>query len=120
MPYASDADLTSRVPEVLAIGASDRAIALSDAEAWIDDVVFDNLALQAHVYLAAHLLASRFPALLPGADAAAIASMSAGEISASYAVSTPTPDESDTSTSRWGRMFRAVAKRVSSMGEVGV
>lgn len=119
MPYASDANLTARVPEAAAIDAADRAIALSDAEAWIDDVVYDEFCLQAHVYLAAHLLASRFPADMPGAGAGTLSSMSAGEISATYAVAAPAPDESDVSSSRWGRMFLAVSKRVASLPESG-
>lgn len=117
---ASDADLLARVPGASTISATSRGIALDDAAEWIDDVAYDGLYDQAHVYLAAHLLALRFPADLPGAGTGPIASMSAGEISASYAVAAAAASDSDLSTSPWGRMFLALAKRVSSMGVTGV
>lgn len=56
--YATDSDLTTRLPETAAVDSALRAIALDDAEAEIDLDSYGAKAIRAHCYLAAHYLVS--------------------------------------------------------------
>lgn len=126
--YATIADLRLRVPAAATLPSGNNPstgsawtlgewnaatqAALDDAEQLIDVEVFATKTLSAHVQLAAHLLAIRFP--LSGLGAAvggAVASLSAGEISASFAVPAAA-SSSDTALSVFGREFERIAATV--------
>lgn len=126
--YATIADLRLRVPTANALptgfypgtvvawtqlqwDAATQA-ALDDAESMIDDCAFATKTLAAHVQYAAHLLSIRFPtsALSPGGAVGMVTSMSAGEISASFA--TPAVGTTDLSLTSFGREFERIAASV--------
>lgn len=83
MPYATDSDLTTRIPETAALTLAQRSAALLDAQNEIDETRFGLLTLRAHVLLAAHYL--QISGALAGGAGGLVTSRSAGEISVSYA-----------------------------------
>lgn len=101
MAYATDADLLARIPSMADVGATQRAFALADAALLIDDALFGDTAVPAHVYLTAHLLAST-PGSGFGSSAGPVTAASAGEISATFNAMAVTTDLQST---EWGRMF---------------
>ncbi len=120
MAYATDADLLGRIPSAATVPTgltSDqwiaaRGFALADAMVMIDDERFDQTTTYAHVMYAAHLLACRFPLSALGGEAGPVTSMSAGEISASYAIAAPSEDK--LSTTRYGREYDRVAAAITA------
>ncbi len=106
MPYAADSDFTLRIAGAITLPLALRTAALSDARAFIDEVQFGDRALRAHVELAAHFLA-----FMPGGSVVGgpvVSSMSAGEISASFAIAPPS-SVMDFSSTPHGREFLAIA-----------
>lgn len=83
MAYATDADLVLRVPATAALTADQRAAALLDAGAEVDDRVVGDSTVLVHCLLAAHHL--QLGGLLAGGEGGVVTSRSAGEISVSYA-----------------------------------
>jgi hypothetical protein len=117
MSYATDADLTTRVPASSAVALALRTVALADAEAMIDDDQFGDRTVRAHVMLAAHYLA-----LLPGSgmttgEGGLATSKSAGEISASYATLVPAGWDPLLATTLYGRMFLQILSTIVSYPE---
>lgn len=117
MSYASDADLLARVPAASAVASGTRAVALSDAEAMIDDVQFGDRTVRAQCMLAAHYLA-----LLPGSgmttgESGVATSKSAGEISASYAVNAAAAGDPFLATTVYGRMYLEILNSIVSFPE---
>lgn len=109
--YATDADLLERIPDAASVDAALRANALSDAAVEIDRDLFGDLTLRAHVALAAHFLAVDH-GVLGGTGTATVASRSAGEISVSYAVAAPADGEQGYDTTKWGREFTRILRKV--------
>jgi hypothetical protein len=118
MSYATDSDLTARIPGVSAVSSTLRQIALDDAEAMIDDSLFGDRTVRAHCYLAAHYLAAIPGSGFTAGNAGAVTAMSAGEISASYASPTLATEGHHSSTT-WGRLFDEIAASVLHSPEVG-
>lgn len=108
MAYASDSEFLARIPAVSVATSDQRAFALSDAAALIDDVVFGDITARAHTLLAAHFLA--LAGVISGGAAGQVSGRSAGEISVSYAV-TAYSDPTYASTT-YGRQFLEIAARV--------
>lgn len=106
MAYATDADLLLRVPSSASVSAPLRAVALADAALLIDDSLFGDTAVPAHVYLAAHLLASTPGSGMPSGSGP-VTSARAGEIAATFAGPTGTLDDLD--STEWGRLFNRFA-----------
>ncbi len=120
MAYASDADLTTRIPATLTASAAQRALALSDAMAMIDDALFSDRAIRAHTFLAAHYLV--LGGAVPGAvaDGGIVASRSAGAISVSYAIPTiPAGWDPSLASTAYGRQYLAIASTVTPGPVVG-
>ncbi len=117
MTYASDSDLTTRVPASVAVAVGLRSVALSDAEAMIDDAQFGDRTVRAQCMLAAHYLA-----LLPGSgmttgESGMVTSQSAGEISASYAVTAAAAGDALLATTIYGRMYLQILTSLVSVPE---
>lgn len=110
MAYATDADLTGRVAEAAAVDVAVRTLALDDAQKRLDDSVIGALTVEAHVYLAAHLIAVRTGAL--GGDSPPVSSKRAGEIAVSYAVGAP-GTAWDLSRTKWGRELQSLMSGVA-------
>ncbi len=106
MAYATDADLLLRVPSSAAVSAPLRAVALADAALLIDDSLFGDTTVPAHVYLAAHLLASTPGSGMP-TGSGPVTSARAGEIAATFAGPTGSIDDLD--STEWGRLFNRFA-----------
>jgi len=117
MAYASDTDLTTRVPATLAASSALRLVALSDAEAMIDDEQFGLRAVRAHCMLAAHYLT--IDGTIAGGEGGLVTQRSAGEISVSYAVTVPGGYDPLLGTTRYGRAFLEILASLVSMPEVG-
>lgn len=119
MAYASDADLTTRIPATASASEALRALALDDAAAMIDDVQFADRAVRAHVFLAAHYLA--LGGSIPGVtEGGLVSSRSAGAISVSYAVPTiPAGWDPSLASTSYGRQFLQIASTVVSTPEIG-
>lgn len=123
MAYATTAGLYGRIPQaetpppgVLAPAwATAVAYALADAETQIDDERFGLRTEYAHVMLTAHILAVRFPLSGVGLSAGGgvVASMSAAEISVSYAVRAATDGDSHSST-KFGQEFDNIARGITA------
>jgi hypothetical protein len=109
--YATDADLLSRHPELSAVDSDDRSIALDDAEIWMDTDTWGLFLTQAHALLAAHILTRR--GLVAGAstDGPATAK-SAGEISASFAVTATDP--TTWVSTPYGRALTEIERRTNT------
>ena len=94
------------------LGAQEIALALNDAAAMVNTTIFGGATAQktvlAQVYVAAHLLSIRNPAI--ATPAGAVISEQIGQIKASYAVPTSVRAyaESDWNQSRWGRQYMAL------------
>ena len=102
MAYATDADLLVRVPSAAAVDPTLRAVTLADAALLIDDSLFGDTAVPAHVYLTAHLLASTPGSGMPSSSGP-VTSARAGEIAATFSVAAARDDLDST---EWGRLFR--------------
>lgn len=114
MAYASDADLTTRIPVTLT-GATEaqRAAALADAAEMIDDVLFAGRSIRAQVFLAAHYLALDPGTSMGGGEGGVVSSRSAGAISVSYAVPPIPPGWSPgLASTAYGRAFLEIAGSV--------
>jgi hypothetical protein len=114
MAYASDADLTARVPST-ATGATaaQRALALSDAEAMISDELFADRTIRAQCFLAAHYLALNPATTVGSGEGGIVASRAAGAISVSYAVPTiPAGWDPSLASTSFGRAFLSIASTV--------
>jgi hypothetical protein len=117
MPFvlvATVQDVVLRAKEFAALGATDLgaeeiALALADAAAYVNTTIFGGPTSQktvlAQVYVAAHLLSIRNPALAQ--PAGAVISEQIGQIKASYAVPTSVRayTEADWNQTRWGREY---------------
>jgi hypothetical protein len=108
MPYATDAEFVLLIAGASAVDSALRLIALEDAMAFIDLDMFGAKARRAHVHLAAHFLSFMAGGLTP---AAPVTAMSAGEISASFAVSAQ-GDPNDFGSTEHGRRFQEVAATI--------
>lgn len=121
MAYASDADLTTRVPATVA-GATlaQRTLALADAMAMIDDVLFDDRTIRAQCFLAAHYLALDPGAAMYAGDGGIVSARSAGAISVSYAVpAIPSGWDPSLASTAYGRAFLSIASTVCPGPVVG-
>lgn len=91
------------------LGAAEVAMALADATSMVNIAIFGGPLSQktklAQVYVAAHLLSIRNPAL--ATPAGAVVMEKVGDVQATYAVPTSsrTYTESDWNQSRWGREY---------------
>ena len=112
--YATDEDLLAYIPELSAIDVALRTLALEDAEQMIDDRWFGDKTRRAHVLLTAHHLAVLTGDASLGGETGPVASMSAGSISASFAVTAP--DAGDTGSTRFGRLYLEILKTVPHSG----
>lgn len=105
--YATDADLTARIPETSTVDSALRGYALEDAATMLDDGAYGEKLLRAHVLLAAHYLA-KSGALSSGSGggggAGPISSWSVGETSVTYAVAAAAVDPTLGST-KYGQLF---------------
>lgn len=111
MAYASDADLTTRVPATVA-GATlaQRTLALSDAAERIDDVLFAGQTIRAQCFLAAHYLALDPGTAMYVGEGGIVSSRSAGAISVSYAVPTvPAGWDPSLASTAYGRAYLSIA-----------
>ena len=113
MPYASDNDLITRIPATASASSDERALALSDAMAMIDDLRFDDRAIRAHCFLAAHYLVLGGAIADPGGGGI-VTSRSAGAISVSYAAPRiPAGWDPVLSSTRYGLQFLQIASTVA-------
>lgn len=114
MAYASDADLTTRVPATLA-GATlaQRTLALADAAAMIDDELFGDRTIRAQTFLAAHYLSLDPGSAMYVGEGGVVSSRSAGAISVSYAVPTiPAGWDPSLASTAYGRAYLQIAGTV--------
>lgn len=102
---ADAAFLAARVPLVAKLPVGAVPAALADARPFVDLRVYREQSDFAHAMKAAHFLACRFPDDLPSGGP--VASLSAGEISASFAVTAPPAEALDQSTP-YGRTFAEI------------
>jgi len=114
--YATDNDLTLRIPELKCLSFAARRTALADAECFVSLSAYGSFATQAHVLYAAHLLACRYPEDL-GGEQGPVTSLKAGEIASSYAATAPS--ENSVGTTKWGRMFMQVCNSIVAPYVVG-
>lgn len=121
MAYASDADLTTRIPATIAgATAAQRALALADAMAMIDDTLFGDRTIRAQTFLAAHYLALDPGSAMFGGEGGIVASRAAGAISVSYAVPTiPAGWDPSLASTAYGRAFLSIAASVCPGPVVG-
>lgn len=118
MAWASDTDLTVRIPATTAATADQRALALADAAEMIDDTLFGDRTVRAHVFLAAHYLT--LGGAIPGGEGGVVASRAAGSISVSYAVPTiPVGWDPSLAATSYGRQFLSIAATVCPGPVVG-
>jgi hypothetical protein len=118
VPYATDSDLTTRIPATSAATEAQRAFALDDAEEQIDLESYAGRAVRAHVFLAAHYLALS-GAIPGGGESGLVRSHAMGAISASYAVTALSASDSLLGTTIYGRQFLQIRASVSSWPEIG-
>lgn len=116
MAYASDADLTARIPATEAVDVAVRALALADAAEMIDDTMFAGRTVRAQCFLAAHYLALNPDSGMPsGGEGGIVSARSAGAISVSYAVPTiPAGWDPSLASTSYGRQFLQIASTVAS------
>lgn len=107
--YASDDDLTTRIPATSAVAEATRLAALEDAKAEISIDLFGDMALRAHVLLTAHYL--QLSGAIAGGVGGVVLSRSAGEISVSYA-SPPAVAVGLHSETSYGRQFDVLLAKV--------
>lgn len=113
--YATDSDLTTRVPASTAATPAQRTVALDDAEEHIDLDSYEGKAVRAHVMLAAHYLT--LAGIISGGESGLLSSHSMGSIAASYAVSAP--DDPLLATTIYGRQFLQIRDSLASRPEAG-
>ncbi len=107
--YATDADLLARIPDASSVASGVRAAALDDARAMIELASYRDKSVRAHCMLAAHYIA--LDTGLLGGESGPVTAMSAGEISASFAVAS-TASAEDYARTRWGRAFAEITATV--------
>lgn len=117
MAYATRVDLLTRVPATAAVPSALQQIALDDAEEMISDELFGSRTLRAHCMLAAHYLAVMPGSGMTTGEGGLVTAKSAGEISASYAVSIPTGWDPLLATTVYGRMFLQILSTLVSYPE---
>ncbi len=118
MPYATDSDLTTRIPATLTATLDQRTLALADAAEQIDLDSYLGKAVRAHAFLAAHYLAIS-GAIAGGGESGLVQSHAMGAISASYAVTALSAEDSLLGTTIYGRQFLQIRSTLSSWPEVG-
>lgn len=116
MPYATDSDLTTRIPATSAATEAQRLLALEDAEELIDLDAFGGRTVRAHVLLAAHFLT--LSGAIAGGESGIVQSHAMGAISASYAVAAPSGDPLLASTI-YGRQYLQIANTVIGEPAIG-
>lgn len=117
MPYASDSDLTTRIPATSAATEAQRLLALEDAEALIDLDAFGARTVRAHALLAAHFLT--LSGAIAGGESGLLASHAMGAISASYATTAPTGVDALLATTIYGRQYLQIANTVIGEPAIG-
>lgn len=107
MPYATDSDLTTRIPSALLVDSGLRAVSLLDARKLCDETLGEeaDTLLQWHVYMTMHLLACH-PDSGVFAESGPVTAAAAGEISASFGTKGTITDLDSTV---WGRMAQRFA-----------
>lgn len=109
--YATDADLTGRIPETATADATLRGYALEDAAEMIDLDAYRLKSLRAHVMLAAHYLVQR--GHLTGVSSSGpIQSWTAGEMSVTYATAAAEFGDPTLASTRYGQEFLLLFKSV--------
>jgi hypothetical protein len=117
MPYATDSDLTTRIPATSAATLAQRTFALDDAAAEINAVQVGARTVRAHVLLAAHYL--QLEGVIPGGEGGSVTARSAGAISVSYGALGAEFAGGSHAATRYGRMFDALMARVLHPLQVG-
>lgn len=121
MAYASDADLTTRIPATIA-GATlaQRSLALADAAEMIDDELYAGRTIRAQCYLAAHYLTLDAGTAMYVGEGGVVSSRSAGAIAVSYAVPAVPPGwDPRLASTAYGREFLSIAATVCALPVVG-
>ena len=113
MAYATDADLQTRVPATVPLTALQRATALDDAAALIDDQQYGLRTVRAQCMLAAHYL--QIAGLIAGGEGGLATSKRAGEIAVTYAVAAM--DDPLLGTTIYGRQFLQIRSTLVSYPE---
>ncbi len=107
MAYATVDNFLLRVPSAACVPREIIQVHLDDAAQEIDDRVAGGLAVPAHVFLAAHNLASSPDVAFKDAGGALVSSMKMGEIAATFSTSATSADGEHSSTS-YGRRYDAL------------
>jgi hypothetical protein len=122
MPFtlvATLADVRARAKEFSGLDDTEVNMALADATSMVNVTIFGGPTSQktvlAQVYVAAHLLSMRNPAL--ATPAGAVVMERVGDVQATYAVPTSsrTYTESDWNQSRWGREYMTLYRSCSKI-----
>lgn len=119
MPYATDEDLTARVPGLAEVDPTIRATALEDAENEIDADSYEPLTLAAHVALTAHLIASRPDSGYTARPVGALTSKRIEALAVTYAAPHETRTGPHSTTSHGQEFDRLTAKVLHSPQAVG-
>jgi hypothetical protein len=114
--YATDSDLTTRIPATLDATEGQRTLALSDAQAEISLTRYGEASTRAHALVAAHYLT--LSGAISGGESGVVTSMSAGEISAAFGSNTSNVDPMFGSTV-YGRQFLQLRDSLASYPRVG-
>lgn len=117
MPYATDSDLTTRIPATAAASLTQRTFALDDAEELIDIESFGGRTVRAHVLLAAHFLV--LSGAIAGGESGVVQSHAMGAISASYAVGNTAAIDPLLGSTIYGRQYLQIANTVIGEPAVG-
>jgi len=106
--YATATDVTARIADASGVDAAIMSVALDDAAAEISLEAYGERALQAHVFLTAHLIACRTGGLggLGGGGPISAKSFGGG-MSVSYAAAVPM-DPSTLAQTVWGREYMRI------------
>lgn len=110
MPYASDSDLTTRIPATSSVAVELRTFALADAANQISDAIFGDQTIAAQCYLAAHILALDPGSGLSGGGGI-VTARRAGAISVSYAAPS-TASLGPNSSTAYGQQYDRIASRI--------
>jgi len=116
MSYASDSDLTTRIPATADATEDQRALALLDARAEINLASYGDAATRAHALVAAHYLV--LSGAIAGGESGVVTSAKAGEISATYGGRFDRVDPLYASTI-YGRQFLQIRDSLVSRPKVG-